>query len=91
MKFFKVLRNKLSKNENINREQLEKSRVRVAIESLCEQYLVNFDDVLTFEVLPRALDNTLELIEEQALTNKYEFEQISETLFRVRLKEINIL
>lgn len=91
MKFVNLLVHKMTKKDNASHERLEKSKVRVAIESLCEQYLVNFDDVLTFEALPSALDNTLELIEEQVLTNKYEFEQISDTLFRVRLKEINVL
>lgn len=91
MKFISLLVSKASKKDSTSHERLEKSKVRVAIESICEQYLVNFNDVLTFEALPSALDNTLELIEEQALTNKYEFEQISDTLFRVRLKEVNVL
>lgn len=91
MEFMTLLMNKFNKKESGNQERFEKSKVRVAIETVCEQYLLNFDDVLTFEVLPKALDNTLELIEEQVLTNKYEFEQISDTLFRVRLREFSVL
>ena len=81
----------LFKKENVSFERLEKNRIRAAIEKQCEEHLQDFDDVFTFEALPRAIDNTLLVIEEPALTSKYDFEQISATLFRVRLKELDII
>lgn len=70
---------------------LEKSKVRSAIESMCKEYLLDYDDVLTFEALPNALDNTLAVITEPALTSKYEFGQLDQTIFCVSLREIDIL
>lgn len=90
MKTAALLREKFFTKNNASMARLEKNRTRIAIEALCEKNLVEFGDVLTFEALPNALNSTLEVIEERALTSKYEFEQVSETLFRVRQKEISI-
>lgn len=91
MKTIALLKDKYSSKGNSSSARLDKNRVRIAIEFLCEKYLVEFGDVLTFESLPKALNSTVSVIEERVLTSKYEFEQLSETLFRVRLKEISII
>lgn len=70
---------------------LEKNKVRSAIENICKEFLLDFDDVLTFEALPNALDNTLAVITEPELNAKYEFYQESETIFCVRLRELDLM
>lgn len=91
MKSAKILFSRLFTKDKTSGERLEKNRVRNAIENLCQTYLVDFDDILTFEALPSVLDSTLAVIEEPALTAKYDFAQVSETLFQVRLKDLGII
>ena len=90
MKTAKILLERLFSKDKTGGALLEKTKVRNAIESMCQVYLVDFDDTLTFEALPEALDSTLAVIEEPSLTSKYDFTQISETLFQVRLKDLNM-
>lgn len=90
MKSFNLLLEKMNKKDYSSHERLEKSKVRAAIESICQENLQDFDDIMVFEALPNAIDNTLAVIEEPMLSSKYEFEQIDESLFRVRLREISI-
>ena len=91
MKSIKILFERVFVKDKTSGERLEKNKVRNAIESLCQTYLLDYDDTLTFEALPNALDSTLAVIEEPALTSKYDFVQESETLFKVRLKDLGIL
>lgn len=91
MKSIKILFERIFVKDKTSGERLEKNKVRNAIESLCQTYLLDYDDTLTFEALPNALDSTLAVIEEPALTSKYDFVQESETLFKVRLKDLGIL
>lgn len=91
MKSVKIIFERLFAKDKSSGERLERNRVRNAIENLCQTYLLDFDDTLTFEALPSALDNTLAVIEEPALTAKYDFAQVSETLFQARLKDLGIL
>ena len=72
-------------------ERLEYNRVRATIEEQCEKYLKNGEDIFEFEALPSAIDATLACLESQQFAEKYEFSQISETCFLVRLRELNIL
>lgn len=91
MKSLQILFGRLFSKDKTSGERLEKNRVRNAIENLCQTYLLDFDDILTFEVLPNSLDATLAVIEEPALVSKYDFAQVSETLFQVRLKDLGII
>lgn len=91
MKSVEILLSKVNKKDSSSRERLEKSKVRAAIESICQENLQDFNDMMVFEALPNAIDNTLAVIEEPLLASKYEFEQINESLFRVRLKELSII
>lgn len=91
MSTFSLLREKFLSRKKTNAVRLEDNKVRVAIENACREYLLDSGDVLTFEAQPNALDSTLEVIEEPSLTAKYEFYQISETEFQVRMKEFILL
>lgn len=87
---FKVIKAGFSKKSKKSDALLEKNRIRSAIENMCKEYLVDFEDILRFEVLPNAIDNTLALVTEPELNSKYEFFQESETIFQVRLRELDI-
>lgn len=91
MESIPLLMSKFFKKDKKGGTLLEKNKVRSAIENICKEYLVDFDDVLTFEALPNALDNTLAVITESELNAKYEFYQESETIFCVRLRELDLI
>jgi hypothetical protein len=77
--------------DNTPLEKLEYNRVRATIEEQCEQYLKSTDDIYQFEALPSAIDATLACLEGKQFLERYEFSQISETCFIVRLRELDIL
>ena len=91
MKIFEAIGQTIKKRDNTPFEKLEYNKVRNTIESYCEQYLKDVDDILKFEALPNALDATLAALEDKQFQEKYEFAQESPTLFLVRLKEFNLL
>lgn len=91
MKFFKEVLKNIQKKDNIPMERYDYSRVRMTIEFYCEKYLTNSSDIFKFEALPSAIDATLSVLEGVQFQEKYEFSQVSETCFIVRLKELSIL
>lgn len=91
MEALPMLMSKFFKKDKKGGVLLEKNKVRSAIENICKEFLLDFDDVLTFEALPNALDNTLAVITEPELNAKYEFYQESETIFCVRLRELDLM
>lgn len=82
MKTAKILLERLFSKDKTGGALLEKTKVRNAIESMCQVYLVDFDDTLTFEALPEALDSTLAVIEEPSLTSKYDLHRYLKHYFR---------
>lgn len=91
MKFFNAFLASMKRSDTIPMERLENSKVQSTIESYCEQYLHNSRDVLKFEALPNALDATVAVLGNASFLEKYEFSQVSETCFIVRLREIDLL
>lgn len=91
MKVFEVLKENMSKKDNSSSERLERNRVRATIETMCEDRLKDSSDILTFEALPSAINDVISVLEEPVLQEKYDFVQISETLFSIRLKELDIM
>ena len=91
MKIVNAMLNGLKKNDIIPMERLEYSKVRATIEGYCEKYLVDNQTIFKFEALPNALDATLAVLESSQFLEKYEFNQVSETCFVVRLREIDLL
>lgn len=91
MKIFNALIKNSKKKDTLPLERLEYNRVRATIEENCEKYLLSVDDIFKFEALPSALDATLAVLEGVAFMEKYEFTQVSETCFEVRLRELDIL
>lgn len=92
MKFFNALfETTLKRRDETPMERLEYNKVQGAIERLCDTYLKVPDDVLYFEALPSAIDSTLACVESENFLEKYEFTQESETIFAVKLRELDIL
>lgn len=91
MKVFEVLKDNMTKKDNSSSERLERNRVRATIESICEDRLKDSGDILTFEALPNAINDVISVLEEPVLAEKYEFVQVSETLFQIRMKELDII
>lgn len=90
MEIFTVLKDKMSKKDTTSTDRLERNRVRATIESICDANLKDSFDVLTFEALPSAINDVISVLEEPRLKEKYEFIQVSETLFQIKMKELNI-
>lgn len=91
MKTFNELVKKLSKKDNTPVERLELSKVRSTLEEQCEKYLVDTDDIYQFEALPSAINFIIEILDMPSFTEKYEYAQVSETVFEVRLKSLDLL
>lgn len=91
MKIFGALASTMKKKDKVNQERFDYNRVRSTIEEICEKYLIDGSDILVFEALPSAIDNTLSILDTEYFRERYEFEQTSESLFMIKLKEIDIL
>jgi hypothetical protein len=91
MKLFHALGQVAKRKDTAPMERLEYNRVRATIEEQCEKYLKNSEDIFKFEALPSAIDATLACLESKQFLEKYEFNQISETCFIVRLRELDLL
>lgn len=91
MKLFHALASVAKHKDEAPMERLEYNRVRATIEEQCEKYLKDSEDIFKFEALPNAIDATLACLESEQFLEKYEFSQVSETCFIVRLRELDIL
>lgn len=91
MEVFEILKDSMAKKDNSSSERLERNRVRATIESMCESRLTDSSDILTFEALPNAINDVISVLEEPVLSEKYEFVQVSETLFKIKLRELDII
>lgn len=91
MKLLHALMQVGKRRDDVLMERLEYNRVRATIEEQCAKYLKYSDDVFKFEALPSAIDATLACLESPQFLERYEFNQVSETCFIVRLKELDIL
>ena len=91
MKVFEVLKDSMTKKDNSSTERLERNRVRASIEAMCEDRLKDSSDILTFEALPSAINDVISVLEEPVLAEIYEFAQISETLFQIKMRELDVL
>ena len=91
MKLFSVLKNTYKPADNVSMEHLSANLIRKSIEECCDEYLKSASDILEFEALPNAINETLEVLSMRSFQEKFEFEQISETCFRIKLRELNLM
>lgn len=91
MKIINALLFQMKRTDNTSTDRLEKNRVRSTLEDMCAKYLTEPESILEFEALPNALPFVISVLEEPVFLEKYEFEQVSETLFQIREKEIQLI
>lgn len=91
MKVINALFENMKKTDNTSTEHLEKNRIRSTIEDLCNKHLTDGDYVLEFEALPSSLPYVVSILEEPMFLERYEFQQVSESIFQMRMKEINLI
>ena len=90
MKIFQVLKETMTKKDTSSSERLERNKARAFIERMCEERLKESSDILTFEALPSAINDVISVLEEPVLAEKYDFIQVSETLFQIKMKDLDI-
>ena len=91
MKSLDALYSVMKKTDKIPTEKLETSKVRSTIENLCQEYLKDSDDRLKIEALPEALDATVTILDSPIFLEKYEFNQIDECCFEIKLRELDLI
>lgn len=89
--FSEALKNRYSRRKNSEIvEMMNKQRVKIAILTLCDKYIQDAGDTLTFESSKNNLQYVVTAINEDPLVTKYNIQQISETLFQACLVELGI-
>lgn len=91
MKLLNALAETAKKRDNIPMERLEASKVRATIEDYCDKYLTSPNEIFQFEALPSALDAVITVLESPQFLEKYEFSQVTESCFMIRLKDLNLI
>lgn len=85
------LKEKYSKSHNSETQELmNKQRVKNSILSVCDEFLEDADDVLTFEAVGKDIQYAIAVIVEEPIKSKYNISQISDTLFVAQLKEVEL-
>ena len=91
MKVWNALASSLIKKDNAPVERFNYNKVGSTIEKYCQQYLQDSDSQFIFEALPDALDLTVEFLDSKKFQEVYEYAQINQTCFMVKLREFNII
>ena len=91
MKFFKAWVDSKKHTDDVQSDRYDYNKVKSAIEATCEKYLRGSDDILTIEIMPNVLDWALSYLTSEEFLENYEFSQVNETLFKVKLKEIDLI
>lgn len=71
-------------------DMMERSKVKNTINELCSTYLKDAGDIFEFEVSKNDLTYAVEVVEEEPLKSMYDIYQISPTIFRAKLKELDL-
>ena len=79
----------LKSNDGSSKEIMEKQKIKNELMGVCET-LKDPLDVLMIEVSPKNLGYVLEVIMEEPLISSFSFSQVSETMFAVQLREIEL-
>ena len=91
MKFIDAVTSVMKKTDKIPMEKLEISQVQNTIEQLCNEYLVETDDQLKIEVLPERMQAAVTALQNPLFLEKYEFQQISDSCFLLKLRELDLI
>jgi hypothetical protein len=91
MKFFEAVSSVMKKTDKVPMEKLEVSRAQNSIETLCKEHLVATDDQLIIEIAPEVMQATISALQNPLFLEKYEFEQIDATCFKIKLRELDLI
>lgn len=92
MKFINALFANMRKTDNTSTDHLERNRLRATLEGLCAEYLDgDEDDILEFEASEKALPYVVSILEEPVFLDKFEFQQVDDSLFQIRQRELSIM
>lgn len=91
MKIFNALVEQSKHKDNVPQERYEYNQIASTVEAYCDKYLEDADDVFKLEALPSAIDHLVSYLESHKFLEKYEFAQESDTVFLIKLREIDIL
>lgn len=64
--------------------------IATKIDNMCTKYLQSSEDVFRFQVLGDDLAYAVIVIDDEPLVNKFVINQISETIFEARLRQIQL-
>lgn len=86
-----LLENLRKKNSNMN-YSLEKSKLKAEFLTMCKKFLHNPSETLVFSFsTPRDLSTFLDIVDEDDIKSVYNVSQEDDKIFRVELKDIDIL
>jgi predicted nuclease of restriction endonuclease-like RecB superfamily len=89
--FTEAVKEKLFRSRNTETQsRINKQQVKASILNLCDEYIKDNGDILTFESTAFELPYVVEAITEEPLKSKYNISQISETLFQARAIEFEL-
>ena len=91
MKIWNALASALIKKDDAPVERFNYNKISATIEQYCQEYLKDSDSQFIFEALPDAIDLTLEFLDSKKFQEVYEYQQVSQTCFKVKLREFNII
>lgn len=84
-----LLKKKYSKPKQ-NTSLVRQMGIATKIDNMCSRYLQSAEDIFRFEVLGDDLAYAVIVIDEEPLVNKFVINQISETLFEARLRQVQL-
>lgn len=89
-KFLKALALNKRMNDNAPVEQLEIDKAFNTLDALSQKYLTSDEDILTVEVAPKELQAVIAAVETSRFQERYQYAQVSETLFQIQLKGLDL-
>lgn len=84
-----LLKKKYSKPKQ-NTDLVRQMGIATKIDNMCTKYLQSSGDIFRFEVLGDDLAYAIIVIDDEPLVNKFVINQISETIFEARLRQIQL-
>lgn len=90
-KLFQAILDNMSKRDEVPIEKYDHRKVYATIETLCDEHLKDSSDTLIIEALPSAIDSVISILDSPKFLESYECSQISETLFSIKMKDLEIL
>lgn len=89
--FTEAIKDRFLKAKNTETQgRINKQQVKASILNLCDKYIKENGDVLTFESTPSELSYVVEAITEEPLKSKYVISQVSPTMFQARAVELEL-